>query len=557
MVRKAFTFHSLLACTAAFAQTAPATYWVTFTDKANTPYSLQQPDAFLSERALDRRQRQGIPVDELDLPVDPGYISALLAAGQFELHSVSRWFNAVTIVSTDTLALDTLHLLPFVQEVRASYTRTKGRHALPAKFPPPDTGIPKGLYDDVYGPSFGQSAMINAHLLHTLGSARGEGLLIGVFDSGFEDTDSLEAFATLRARNGIVYTRDIVCPHCDVYDQHWHGRSVLSTMAGVLPGRLLGTAPDADYALFRTEDVHSEYPVEEDNWISGAEVADSLGCDLLNTSLGYTVFDDSTMDHTYAQLDGNTVRMSIAANIALRKGMIPVNSAGNEGSSDWHYIGVPADAVGILTVGAVGTFREPAPFSSRGPTADGRVKPDVCATGWGCIGLDIDGTNIGSISGTSFSSPVLCGAVACLWQLHRDLPASAIINAVKRSASLYHTPNDSLGHGIPDLWRAHLLLGGNDLTGLQAPAFFQAYPLPFTDHLDLELFTGEAVQLELELVDILGRSTLLRPVALPAMTYQQVRIDDPALHGLSSGSYILRASLAGRAEITRHVLKAD
>ncbi len=139
----------------------------------------------------------------------------------------------------------------------------------------------------------------------------------------------MAAFAYLRARDGIVYTRDFVCPHCDVYQENWHGRSVLSTMAGVLPGELLGTAPDADYALFRTEDVHSEYPVEEDNWISGAEVADSLGCDLLNTSLGYTVFDDSTMDHTYDQLDGATVRISIAANIALRKGMIPVNSAGN------------------------------------------------------------------------------------------------------------------------------------------------------------------------------------------------------------------------------------
>ncbi len=139
------------------------------------------------------------------------------------------------------------------------------------------------------------------------------------------------------------------------------------------------------------------------------------------------------------------------------------------------------------------------------------MKPDVCTTGWGCIGLDIDGTNIASINGTSFSAPVLCGAVACLWQLHRDLSATAIIDAVKRSASLYHTPNDSLGYGIPDLWRAHLLLGGNDLTGLKAPAFYQVYPLPFNDHLDLELFTGEATQLELELVDMLGRSTLLRP----------------------------------------------
>ncbi len=557
MVRKAILLLSLCMSHVGIAQTAPATYWVKFTDKAHTPYNIQQPQEFLTERSIERRQRQGIPIDELDLPVDPAYVTALLSAGQFDLHCVSRWFNAVTIISTDTQALDTLHLLPFVQEVRVSRSGPTEQRRLPNKFPEESGGIPKGLYDDVYGPSFGQSSMINAHLLHTLGGSRGEGLLIGVLDSGFLGADSLEAFDPLRARGGIVYTRDIVCAYCNVYQEHWHGRSVLSTMAGVLPGRLLGTAPDANYALIRTEDVNSEYPVEEDNWISGAELADSLGCDLLNTSLGYTVFDDNTMDHTYAQLDGITTRMSLAATIALLKGMIPVNSAGNEGSSDWHYIGVPADAIGILTAGAVGTFRESAPFSSRGPTADGRVKPDVCTTGWGCIGLNLDGTDIASINGTSFSSPVLCGGVACLWQLHRDLPATAIIDAVKRSASLYQMPNDSLGYGIPDLWRAHLLLGGNDLTGLQAPAFYQVYPLPFTDHIDIELFTGEATQVDLELVDVLGRSNLLRPVALPASTYQQVRIDDTVLRGLANGSYILRASLSGRAEITRLVLKAE
>ncbi len=555
MLRAALLSVGLLPTLATNAQTAPATYWVRFTDKASTPFSIEAPQDFLSPRSIARREKQGIAIEESDLPVDPSHISALLAAGQFQLHTVSKWFNAVTIVSTDTLALDTITSLPFVSEMRCLHPGVGHGPRIGDKFPSLKLATESATLDETYGASLRAISMMNGHLLHELGGARGEGMLIGILDSGFERADSMAAFNELRDRDGIRLTADIVCPGCNIYQQHWHGRSVLSVLAGMLPGKLMGTAPNADYVLLRTEDTNSEYPVEEDNWIRGAEVADSIGCDVLNTSLGYTAFDDSTMDHTRADLDGLTTRISIAAGMASRKGMIPVQSAGNSGTSAWRFISAPADAIDILSVGAVDEDRSVADFSSRGPSVDGRVKPDVCAVGLGTIGVSGSGDDIDHINGTSFSSPLVCGLTACLWQLHPDRTAHVIMDAVRRSASHFHEPNDSIGYGIPDFWRAHLLLGGNDLTGLQAPAFFNVYPLPFSDALNIELFTGEARELTIDLSDVSGRAVFSRRIALEPRIYQQLRLEDAVLTSLTNGQYTLRASLDGRAEMTRALVK--
>jgi len=278
---------------------------------------------------------------------------------------------------------------------------------------------------------------------------------------------------------------------------------------------LLGTAPEADYVLLRTEDTGTEFPVEEDNWIAGAELADSLGCDVLNTSLGYTTFDDSTMDHSYADLDGQTLRISIAANIASRKGMIPVNSAGNSGESEWHFISAPADAVDILTVGAVGDVENHAPFSSFGPSADGRVKPDVCAMGWGSIILRSDTDSIIAANGTSFSSPILAGLVACLWQLHPERNAQEIMDAVRRSASFFVNPNDSMGYGVPDFAAAHAwltLTSGIEEGPVTNTAM--AFPNPFTSQLSWAPPSGTEGLTYIVVLDLSGRvvHTDLRPV---------------------------------------------
>lgn len=534
----------LIASGRAPAQTAPATYLIEFNHKGGTPHSFDDPSTFLGPRAVERRIRQGIPLDSLDLPVDPAFVAALQQAGDLLVLGTSRWQNSATIRSTDTLALDTLDRLPFVRAMRCVHDGRPRAVREGAKFPVMLKNSVDAVDEATYGQGFRQLSMLNGHLLHRAG-ATGQGMLLGVLDSGFDGVDELPAFAALRDRQGIVLAEDLVHADGDVYADHWHGRSVLSVIAGHLPGRFLGVAPDVDVALVRTEDADSEYIVEEDHWVRGAELLDSLGCDVLNTSLGYTTFDDSTQDHTVNDLDGRTTRISIAAGIAARKGMVVVNSAGNSGQSAWYRISPPADAEGILAVGAVGLERQSAPFSGHGPSADGRVKPDVCAVGWQATGLDVDGTSLARINGTSFSGPIVAGLSCCLWQLHPDRTAVEITDAIRRSASQALRPDIDLGHGIPDLWRAHLLLGGEDLTGLRHEAVLELFPMPFSDGFTAALYTGEADRLVLELFDALGRPVWRLSEPVEPGTYRQLTFADPRLAALPDGIYHLRADLGG------------
>ena len=534
----------------AAAQIGPDTYWVQFTDKDATPYSIGEPEQFLSARSIARRQAQGIAIDETDLPVDPAYISAVLATGSVQLVNRSKWFNAITIRSTDALALDAIGQLPFVSNVRATRRLMLESPPPQEKFTleaPPSMMLRGGQPED-YGLSWNQIFIHNGHLLHAF-DAKGQGMLIGVLDSGFEDADSLAAFADLRAREGIVLTRDMVNHDGDVYDDHWHGRSVLSCMTGILPGYLQGTAPMADYALVRTEEVAFEMVVEEDNWVAGAELLDSLGCDVLNTSLGYTTFDDSLLDHTYEQLDGLTTRITIAAGMASQKGMIPVQSAGNNGWSPWHYISAPADANDILAVGAVGNQGQFAGFSGWGPSADGRVKPDVMAVGWGAIGLRLEGDSVASINGTSFSSPIMAGLVACLWQLHPERSAHDVMDAVRRSAHLWLAPNDSMGHGIPDFMVAHAWL---ELTaGVKdeaAQGGMLVSPNPFDRGVRVGAPGARDGLARIVIIDALGRTAAEQGIMM--------RSESAGLSGLESlspGTYMFRVIQDGRVWSARAV----
>jgi|688.fasta_scaffold03559_21 hypothetical protein len=531
------------------AQTAPDTYWVQFTDKSNTPYSLDAPEQFLAARAIARRQAQGIALDELDLPVDPAYIAGVLATGDVQLVNRSKWFNAITIRTTDTDALLTIVQLPFVQQVRSTQ-RLQGAPVSPDKFALPMAPAERGGGSGDYGASFTQIAMLNGHLLHAM-NAQGQGMLIGVLDSGFDQANTIAAFDDLRNREGIVFTRDMVNHDGDVYADHWHGRSVLSCMTAVMPGYLIGTAPAADYVLVRTEEAATEYIVEEDNWVAGAELCDSLGCDVLNTSLGYTRFDDPAQDHAYADMNGLTARISIAAGIAAMKGMVPVNSAGNSGQSEWYYISAPADAVNILAVGAVGDQEQVAPFSSRGPSADGRVKPDVMAMGWGAIGLDAAGEFVVPISGTSFSSPILAGLVACLWQLHPGRTSTEIMDAVRRSASLWTAPNDSMGYGIPDFMQAHLFLDATTVIADDAAsARLRVHPVPFGDRLEVLLPAALNGTWSADVIDAAGR-VQWRTSGRGAGSE---RLVITGLQGMSPGVYMLRIS-AGSTVHTVRVVK--
>jgi len=531
------------------AQTGPDIYWVQFTDKDATPYSIGEPQEFLSERSITRRQVQGIAVNESDLPVDPAYISAVLATGDVQLVNRSKWFNAITIRTTDADALNAILQLSFVSTVRS--TRRLSLPAQPSEkftLEMPPAIVARGGQPEDYGWSWTQISMLNGHELHAM-DAKGQGMLIGVLDSGFEDTDSLAAFADLRAREGIVLTRDMVNHDGDVYDDHWHGRSVLSCMTGILPGYLQGTAPLADYALVRTEEVAFEMPVEEDNWIAGAELLDSLGADVLNTSLGYTTYDDSLLNHTYEELDGATTRISIAAGMAAQKGMIPVQSAGNNGWGAWRYISAPADAIDILAVGAVGDNELHAGFSAFGPSADGRVKPDVMAMGAGAIGLRLEGDSVAAINGTSFSSPILAGLVACLWQLHPQRTAHDVMDAVRRSAHLYLTPNDSMGYGIPDFVQAHAWLTlTTAISENEVTSGMLAFPVPFEDRLTL-VVPGVADGLAtLSILDASGRLSFQRSAMVANGTLQVGSLEE-----LPRGLWFFRVSVNGGTRTVRAV----
>ena len=353
-----------------FEQTAPAKYRIEFTDKNNTPYSLNAPDAFLSAKALERRNKQEIPLTFNDLPVTPAYLDSLTASGARVL-TVSKWFNAATIQVFDDLALQKIATLTFVKK---NYALKSSGGKSPNE-PEGQSGIQaiEASSDLNYGPSWWQTAIHNGHLLHNKGYT-GRNITIAVIDGGFYHVNELPAFERLRENGQILGNRDFVDAAADVYAENSHGMSVLSIIGGYIPGELVGTAPDASFWLLRSEDVSSEYKIEEDNWIAAAEFADSVGADIINTSLGYARFDDPLQNHTYAEMDGNTTRISRAADLAASKGMLVVVSAGNQGNIAWKYITAPADADSVLTIGAIDQTGLVAEFSSRGPSSDGQGK---------------------------------------------------------------------------------------------------------------------------------------------------------------------------------------
>ena len=285
-----------------------------------------------------------------------------------------------------------------------------------------------------------------------------------MLDGGFVNFDISPFFDSVRAENKVLQSRDFVDNDDYAYEASDHGFNVVSTIVGNLPGLLVGTSPDASVVCIRTEEVSSELKIEEDNWVAGAEYADSLGVDVINSSLGYTSFDKQKMSYKYADMNGKTARISIAAGIAAKKGILVVNSAGNDGNNTWRYIGAPADANDILTVGAVTADKEMAYFSSFGPTYDGRIKPSVAARGYDAI-VGTPTYRVDSASGTSFASPIMAGMVTSLWQAFPHKSNLEIIHAVEQSGDMADNPNNSLGHGIPDMMKAFQMLSNTDKGG--------------------------------------------------------------------------------------------
>lgn len=460
-MRKIWFLFLILAGYTAMAQNTPTCYRISLSDKNNSPYSISNPSVFLSQRALDKRARFNIAITEQDFPVNPQYIQQIKAIdANIQVLCTSKWMNTVTIYCPDSTKPATISALPFVtnvlpvadydlQGMKKQLQTFENNYVSIVSNPAKDS-----MADLDYGEGYRQIALHNGHLLHKEGFL-GNGMLIAVFDAGWAGVDTSIYFHPLFENGQILGTRDLIPGRHNVFEGHYHGTIVSSTMAILAEGTLVGTAPKANYFFIRSEHPLSEELIEEDFWAQAAEIADSLGADVINSSLGYTTFRDFPQgDFTYEDVDGVTSIASRAATILGQKGVVVCVSAGNEGTSPWYHIGHPADAFDILAVGAANVMGHIAGFSSRGPSYDGRVKPDITSVGVNttCIWPD---DRLGEADGTSLACPVAAGLCACLWQALPEKTASEIMQIVRESSSCYNNPNDSLGYGIPDFYAAY------------------------------------------------------------------------------------------------------
>lgn len=442
---------------------------VYFTNKGESAFLLGTPEKFLSQQSLERRKRQGIEIDEIDLPVSQIYKEHLKQLG-LQIEFSSKWLNYALV---DGVLPNNILELDFIKKIE-TVEKTKVRFAERSS-----------SFD--YGYGDGQIKMHNGDLLHLQGFT-GTGVTIAVLDGGFTGTDVISAFDSIRLNNQILGTYNFVSSDTNVYTGGNHGTNVLSAMAANVPQQLVGSAPHANYWLFQTENEASESPVEMDNWLKAAEFSDSVGVDVINSSLGYSTFDDPNDNYTYADLNGNKTIVTKAADIAASKGIVVVVSAGNEGGSSWYYITAPADGDSVLAVGAVDLNGQYQNFSSKGPAFDGRIKPDVVAQGYATV-IYSSTDRLITGNGTSFSSPIIAGLAACLVQAKPNLHAYDVLRLIKKSADNFDTPNNQIGYGIPDFDKAMTVsLEEFDFSKVD----ITIYPQPFTDFINFEFEGLEA-----------------------------------------------------------------
>lgn len=471
---------------------------VFFTDKPNVAASLANPVSILTQKAINRKNKFGIPIDETDVPVNESHISTLKQQQGITVLAKSKWFNMVHVVGNKR-DIDALLALSFVSRIEFADRSLNS----PPNQTSPLTRTQKLQASQItfnYGSSLNQVQMMNVDQLHQQ-DLTAEGITIGVMDSGFPGVNTIAAFQRLRDNSDLVGGFDFVSrnPNVFAFTANDHGTQVLSAMVAFVDGQLVGTAPDASYYLFRTEDAFSETPVEESYWVEAAERADSLGVDILNTSLGYSRFDDARYNYSPSDMNGQTAFITLGADKAFEKGMIVVNSAGNSGNDvNWQIVTAPADGFQVLAVGAVNATGTVATSSSRGPTADGRIKPDVVAQGVSTVLVNQTNQVINN-SGTSFSAPLVTGAIASLWQANPTKTPAEIISIVKNSSSQAGSPDNSLGFGIPDFQQALQTLSLTDKFMDEARIF----PNPADDFLQIQL--PVSLSFEFALYDMLGR----------------------------------------------------
>lgn len=433
-------------------------YFIGFADKAGTTLTVQDSAALVSPRSLARRGRNGVAFTEEDLPVSPVYEAALQEAGA-KIWLRSKWMNGIVVAATPTQVAN-LQSLPFVD---TTFYAAPLQYDRPAALPSvPDMTRPDPIVESVpvteafYGYGFANLRRMKGDSLHRLGF-RGKGVLVAVFDGGFPNVNYKDFLGYDQAA-AVPASYDLVEQDSTALDGSNHGATVLSTMAAQHPFFFIGMAPEARYVLFKTENSRGEHRMEELNYAVALEIADSLGVDVVNSSLGYTTFTDSTMNYRYEDLDGRTSPASVAIDRAFARGLVIVTSAGNSGGDQWKYLGLPADARGALAIGALEDTDERAYFSSFGPSADGRIKPDVSAPGVNVTSVAADGRGLAPASGTSLASPLVCGLVACLIQAVPTATNVEIVEAIRNTASSAAAPNDEIGYGLPNFAAAYRYL---------------------------------------------------------------------------------------------------
>ena len=448
-MRKLISFLAIaLLAKGASAQQDTLKYRISLKDKAATEYSLKKPEKYLSAKAIERRRKQNLPIDSTDLPVCRKYIDEIRKQG-VKIVVTGKWDNFVTVSCNDTTLIDRIAALPFVLSTEKVWISPSAGKPSMATERDSVLNQPTIHPDSIYGRAITQIQMSNGDKLHEAGF-KGQGMTIAVIDAGFHNVDKITAMQNIR----ILGTKDFVNQQADIFAESSHGMSVLSCIGMNRPDIMTGTAPEASFWLLRSEDEYSEHLVEQDYWSAAVEFADSVGVDVINTSLGYYSFDDKSKNYKYRDLDGRHALMSRQASHIADKGMILVCSAGNSGAGSWKKITPPGDADNVLTVGAIDKRAVLATFSSVGNTADHRVKPDVVAVGVGSDVIRTDG-NQGRANGTSFSSPIMCGMVTCLWQACPTLTAKEVIELVRRSGDRAGFPDNIYGYGVPDMWKAY------------------------------------------------------------------------------------------------------
>lgn len=478
---------------------APDARVVVLKGKDTLGFPLTQPSRFLSQRALEKRQRFNIPVTFEDVPVNPAYLDTLRRLDT-SLHvlSVSKWFNYVVMGGFDSLGIpDTLwqsvQAFPWVRGVYALHEIPEALLAEWQDDEKPDNvslsavregvlQIPEEEMDttedvEYWGASAPQLACMNGLFLHSR-RYTGKGMLVAVMDGGFLRVDSLGMFSSFWQAERMLACRDFTpFPDAGFFDvEESHGQKVLSIMAVNVPYQYMGSAPDADYLLIRTEVSAYEDRIEEYFWVAGAEYADSAGADVINSSLGYTQFDRAEQNHNWLELYGKRNVASIAADKMARKGCVVNVAAGNEGKKAWRFYGIPSDAPSALCIAAMNTDSMIADFSSRGISF--WKKPDIASVGWGTIYCS-EKDEILSGNGTSFATPLNAGLTACLWQAFPERTALEVMEAVRQSAHLYPKWNSSFGYGVPDYEKAYRLLkGGASVVERQTHMAFACSPNP-------------------------------------------------------------------------------